>query len=266
MKSTFLIALLLGGSGVALISEQSVPGDFLYPVKLNVNENIRHALAIGSVAEARLALALLQERLREVEILAEKGELDDETTASVRAAINAQATIVEEKSGSMTSRNEQLLREELTATLEGFRVALVAYQTSLSSSTIESLQTMTDEVSQTGVQTPLEVAEPVDNAVIEELAAAIVELEAQEQALASQTFSEAQQIQFEEISLSLVKAKSAFASGEYQVAQEHIEETKQLIASFGAVVLPTPEDEIPTEDGEVAPEDPAATSTADEAI
>lgn len=60
-----LSATAIGGAGVAVAAQSSLPGDTLYGVKRGI-ESVRLALASGDVETGRLHLALARERLEEV--------------------------------------------------------------------------------------------------------------------------------------------------------------------------------------------------------
>ena len=74
-----LALLLLIGGGVTLVAEQSIPGDFLYPVKINFNEEVRSLLAVTDQDEARWQTEAAERRLSEAETLTERGVLDEAT-------------------------------------------------------------------------------------------------------------------------------------------------------------------------------------------
>jgi len=72
-----LLSLVSGGS--VLAAENAVPGDFLYPLKMFVEE-LRMAI-IGEDDDVELHLRFAEKRLREVESLAEKGRFEGIGTA-----------------------------------------------------------------------------------------------------------------------------------------------------------------------------------------
>jgi len=76
---SFLVitGLLLGGT-VSFAAENTVPGDTLFPIKVNINENIRGTFAVTSKAKAELEVRLLERRLEEVEKLALMSEVTPE--------------------------------------------------------------------------------------------------------------------------------------------------------------------------------------------
>jgi len=91
MKATLAIALIVGlGGGTSYAAQQSVPGDILYPVKVQVNENIRMAFALNANTNAALQADLLQERLEEAKVLASRGAFEGEVKTLVQATIAAQ--------------------------------------------------------------------------------------------------------------------------------------------------------------------------------
>lgn len=82
MPLFLIIALLLGGSAT-VASEGALPGDVLYPVKVNVNESIRGAVAVGAEADGEWHMEQAKRRLDEAIELANKNEL----TVSARAEV-----------------------------------------------------------------------------------------------------------------------------------------------------------------------------------
>lgn len=100
MPLLILLTVMIGG-GASLAAEASLPGDVLYPVKINLNENVRGAFTFGADSEARLQTALLDERIEEAEKLRSEGRLTGDTAMTVAAGINEQAeiaTVAAEKS------------------------------------------------------------------------------------------------------------------------------------------------------------------------
>lgn len=84
MALALIIVLFLGG-GVSFAADRALPGDILYPVKTEVNEEVRSWVAFGAKSGAELEADLAEERLEEAEKLALKGELDDEKSTALLA-------------------------------------------------------------------------------------------------------------------------------------------------------------------------------------
>ena len=78
MPAIILILVMTLSGGTAFAAQGSAPGDILYPVKINVNEKVRTALAVNTEAKAELGIDMAEDRLEETEKLAAKNELKAE--------------------------------------------------------------------------------------------------------------------------------------------------------------------------------------------
>lgn len=96
MPLVIILALVFGGS-TTWAAEQSLPGDVLYPVKVNVNERVVTALAIGEEAKANAEVKLAEKRLVEIEELSVRGQLDAEVKEELEAAFEEHASKVEDR-------------------------------------------------------------------------------------------------------------------------------------------------------------------------
>ena len=76
------------GGGASFAAESAVPGDMLYPVKVQVNEQVRAALAVSAEADAEWEATLAERRLDEAHKLEAKGELDASVAAELGAAFS----------------------------------------------------------------------------------------------------------------------------------------------------------------------------------
>ena len=93
-------ALLTATGGIALAAEGTLPGDTLYPVKIEVTEPLRVALAPTRQARVAVQTALAERRLDEATKLAEENRLSRAIEAALAAnfAEHAQAVVAEEAS------------------------------------------------------------------------------------------------------------------------------------------------------------------------
>lgn len=83
--SLVLIALIVvGGSGVSYASTDSLPGDKLYNVKINVNEKIEEKLAFSTEAKVVVQRQQVERRLTEAQKLVEKKDLSPEKKEIVK--------------------------------------------------------------------------------------------------------------------------------------------------------------------------------------
>ena len=62
-----LVVIVSGGLGV--LAGKALPGNLLYPVKININENIESLTAISPESKAEVSLKQLNERLVEADTL-----------------------------------------------------------------------------------------------------------------------------------------------------------------------------------------------------
>jgi hypothetical protein len=71
------VIILVAGGAVTSASENALPGDLLYPIKIGVTEPLRGMLVVGDVANARWEVEKTVRRLEEVETLAAQGRLTE---------------------------------------------------------------------------------------------------------------------------------------------------------------------------------------------
>jgi hypothetical protein len=124
MKATLLIALIVGLGSTSFAAQNSIPGDLLYPIKTNVNENVRAALAIGADSEARLQADILKERLEETQKLAARGELKGEVAADVNVALTSQLERTLAASAQANAITESEVRTNINDALASFTADL----------------------------------------------------------------------------------------------------------------------------------------------
>lgn len=84
------IAAAVGG-GASIAAQDSLPGDALYPVKINVNERIETALSFSQEAKAQAHLEAIEARQAEAKELQAEGRLSAEAKANLNANIEAHA-------------------------------------------------------------------------------------------------------------------------------------------------------------------------------
>lgn len=119
MPLIIVLAIMIGG-GTTFAAQASIPGDFLYPVKIAVNENIREALAMSADSEAKLQANLLEERLEEAQKLQVKGQLTADTETSVVANISAQAKQAEAAADKSSANVKVETKAKIVIALKNF--------------------------------------------------------------------------------------------------------------------------------------------------
>ena len=81
---------------VPVVAERSVPGDVLYPVKVQFNEEVRSTLAFSPYQKVEWETARLERRIAEARLLASEGKLTDEVEAEVAEAVKAHSEAAQE--------------------------------------------------------------------------------------------------------------------------------------------------------------------------
>lgn len=117
MNIAIIIVLLLAGSG-SIAAENAVPGDFLYPVKVTVNEEVRGALSVSSEAKAAWNTQLALRRLEEAEKLAAEARLGAEAQADIESRLAAHFAAFEEKVNELQTEGNATASAEANAGLE----------------------------------------------------------------------------------------------------------------------------------------------------
>ncbi len=85
-----LILMLLGGS-VAFAAETTLPGDTLYPLKIEVTEPIRDSIAFTASAKAYMEQLKIERRLHEAARLAAEGRLTEKLNEEIQDKIKQSA-------------------------------------------------------------------------------------------------------------------------------------------------------------------------------
>lgn len=118
-----LVALLGGGASVA--AQHSLPGDFLYPVKVHVNEEVRAGLTLGAQNKAQWDAQRAETRLEEAAELSVKEKVDTQVTARIEASFQTFADRVQQRIDALKASGDV----EAAATIASqFETALSAHQ------------------------------------------------------------------------------------------------------------------------------------------
>lgn len=73
------------------VAERAVPGDVLYPIKVNINEEVRSRLTFSASEKIEWETERLERRIAEVRLLADAGKLTDEVAAEAAKAVQEHA-------------------------------------------------------------------------------------------------------------------------------------------------------------------------------
>ncbi len=104
-----------GAGGVSLAAEESVPGDAIYALKVNVNEPLYTLTAVTPSAKAAVATSRTERRLKEAEVLAARGSLDESAVAELSERFHASA---EEAASHIDELSEKAPEKGIDASVE----------------------------------------------------------------------------------------------------------------------------------------------------
>lgn len=140
------------GSATAIAAENAVPGEALYPVKVQITEPARVVLAGSGEAKAKLHASLAVRRVQEAEILRTRGRLTKETESELTARFSAEAEKAEVEADKLEvsgDTSESLaIRENLaTALSEQTAVALDEHVARVSVNTLSKTEEVPADVS-----------------------------------------------------------------------------------------------------------------------
>jgi len=114
----FLVIVLLATGGVSWGAQNSLPGDTLYPIKIEVNERVNSWAAITDESEAKLASKLALRRIEEAEELLSKDEFNVESKEKIEARFETHTAKMEEKIAKLEEKNKLSEAAEINSNFE----------------------------------------------------------------------------------------------------------------------------------------------------
>ncbi len=112
-----IIAVVAGGSGVSYAAQNSLPGETLYSIKVNVNEAIEEGFARSPEAKVAVQSKKVERRLEEAQTLAKTNKLSADNQKIVIAQIEEHIEELEEGIAALREDGEVELVLETTAKL-----------------------------------------------------------------------------------------------------------------------------------------------------
>lgn len=113
--------VLISLGGISMAAEDAVPGDRLYPVKINFNEEFMKLTSLTPLSKAENQSEIASRRIAELETLAARGTLDGAVSDSLTQAISEHTELARERiaaiSASGGTGNATSLETELLSTL-----------------------------------------------------------------------------------------------------------------------------------------------------
>ena len=103
VAAVLVLAVFVSSAGVSYASENALPGDVLYPIKIRVNEPVKGALAVSASAKTAWAMDVAGERVKEAATLAAEGRWNTKTQDELQVDFERharQATVAMEENAS----------------------------------------------------------------------------------------------------------------------------------------------------------------------
>ncbi len=113
-----LMLVIFMGAGAVASAEKALPGDVLYFVKVFVNEKVAVALAFSPEEKARLKVALVEKRVQEAEVLANKGKLDEKSQVQISRRLKDNVDQAIEGLASLSEQGQSEPAAEITSNFE----------------------------------------------------------------------------------------------------------------------------------------------------
>ncbi len=124
------LVLVCAGGVTSYAAESALPGDFLYPIKIYVNEAVQTSLAMSPESRARVDAKLAERRLQEAEGLAARNELSPVVRDQLLRRFAMHVASAEEDRREVGrnegSTKEQALRKEFEDTVRARQSALLS--------------------------------------------------------------------------------------------------------------------------------------------
>jgi hypothetical protein len=118
VPSLVVVLLLCATGGVSAVAESALPGDSLYSLKVNVNEQVKGFVAVTPEAKARLAVETTERRLQEAVILSSQGKLTDERKQILQGQLSKNASSVKSSVADLVASNNISVAQEVSTNFE----------------------------------------------------------------------------------------------------------------------------------------------------
>lgn len=125
VTASALIVLLIGAGSLTYASEQTLPGDLLYPIKIHVKEEIEVSLAPTTIKKVNIQKERIEKRIEEVKELQKTGELTEKQTETIKEAFVDQAKELNDSFDELQANGQEeivvAVAEELLPSLVEFK-------------------------------------------------------------------------------------------------------------------------------------------------
>lgn len=136
-----IVFVVLGSTSAA--AQYSLPGEILYAIKVNINEEVRSLLSVGDTAKAKFESKRAKERLKEASVLARNGNLSESAKVEIETKLVKHVAEVQNSVEKLNEKGE--FREALAVGTE-LEVTLRSSENELSEiSTTKPIDTAEDQ-------------------------------------------------------------------------------------------------------------------------
>lgn len=174
VTASALIVILIGAGSLTYASEQTLPGDLLYPIKIHVKEEIEVSLASTAVKKVNVQKERIEKRIEEVKEIQKTGELTEKQTETIKEAFVDQAKDLNDSFDELQASGQEevvvAVAEDLLPTLVEFEAEASKINTTESQNTDSSIEealpedisiaTEVTQIDSTEVSTLSEITEP----------------------------------------------------------------------------------------------------------
>jgi len=169
-KRAFALAMavivILTSGGTSLAATSSLPGDTLYTIKVNVNEELQNLVALTPIAKAKVAVNRTTTRLKEAETLSKQGRLTDEKKDILETNIAKHADVIKQNVATLASENATAtvkeVIEDLKSSIEEHESALTSIAATTTTASAEPIAEAKEENIDSLLNTVKEVKEQLD--------------------------------------------------------------------------------------------------------
>ncbi len=128
-----VLALIITSGGTSFAAASSLPGDTLYGVKVNVNEEVQSIIAISPDAKVKVAADRVKERLNEADKLSARGDLTPAKQAIIKTNIKRHTEALKANIAAITSDDEKTDVQEANQVIDDLKTSLDEHEVSLES-------------------------------------------------------------------------------------------------------------------------------------
>lgn len=144
-----LIVLVAGGSTISYASEDTLPGDLFYTVKVNFTEPIQTSLAWSSEAKLEVKTKQIEKRLTEAQILLKNNDTTPQKHAEVEARVEKKVLEISETINKLQEKGDM---ETVLNTTSKLEPVLKAHKEALQDVIQQEAQTNTESFSDSSLK------------------------------------------------------------------------------------------------------------------